>query len=123
MGMVRFQNDQFAQIPGYGDLVQGNVTIKRVYYVECLNHNLFSVVQFCDAVLEVAFRKSTCFVRDLQRNVLFTGTRGSDIYKIALQESSSPTLICFMAKASPTQAWRRGTKLLRNQADLDNHYR
>ncbi|GJX68084.1 hypothetical protein Tco_0303811 [Tanacetum coccineum] len=105
MGTVRFQNDQFAQILGYGDLVQGDVMIKRLYYVECLNHNLFSVVQFCDAVLEVAFRKSTCFVRDLQGNDLFTGTRGSDIYTIALQESSSPTLICFMAKASPTQAW------------------
>nr|GEV90100.1 retrovirus-related Pol polyprotein from transposon TNT 1-94 [Tanacetum cinerariifolium]GEY18961.1 retrovirus-related Pol polyprotein from transposon TNT 1-94 [Tanacetum cinerariifolium] len=30
-----------------------------------LNHNLFLVGQFCDADLEVAFRKSTCFVRDL----------------------------------------------------------
>ncbi|GJU47593.1 hypothetical protein Tco_1204859 [Tanacetum coccineum] len=45
--------------------VQGNITVKRVYYVEVLNHNLFSVGQFYDADLEVAFRKSTCFVRDL----------------------------------------------------------
>ncbi|GJT49081.1 retrovirus-related pol polyprotein from transposon TNT 1-94 [Tanacetum coccineum] len=30
-------------------LVQGNITINRVYYVEGLNHNLFSVGQFCDA--------------------------------------------------------------------------
>ncbi|GJX38622.1 retrovirus-related pol polyprotein from transposon TNT 1-94 [Tanacetum coccineum] len=104
-GTVRFGNDQFASILGYGDLVQGNVTIKRVYYVECLNHNLFSVGQFCDANLEVAFRKSTCFVRDPQANDLLTGTRGSDLYTIALQESSSPTPIYFMAKASPTQAW------------------
>ncbi|GJQ99970.1 retrovirus-related pol polyprotein from transposon TNT 1-94 [Tanacetum coccineum] len=43
LGMVRFGNDQFAPILGYGDLVQGNITIKRVYYVEGLNHNLFSV--------------------------------------------------------------------------------
>nr|GFC26051.1 putative ribonuclease H-like domain-containing protein [Tanacetum cinerariifolium] len=51
-------------------LVQGNVTINRVYYVEGLNHNLFLVGQLCDADLEVAFRKSTCFVRDLQGNDL-----------------------------------------------------
>nr|GFA02281.1 hypothetical protein [Tanacetum cinerariifolium] len=70
MGTVHFGNDQFAPILGYGDLVQGNVTINRVYYVEGLNHNLFSVGQFCDADLEVAFRKSTCFVRDLQGNDL-----------------------------------------------------
>nr|GEY41380.1 retrovirus-related Pol polyprotein from transposon TNT 1-94 [Tanacetum cinerariifolium] len=46
MGTVRFGNDQFAPIPGYGDLVQGNIMINRVYYVEGLNHNLFSVVNF-----------------------------------------------------------------------------
>ncbi|GJT70206.1 retrovirus-related pol polyprotein from transposon TNT 1-94 [Tanacetum coccineum] len=74
-------------------------------YVEGLNHNLFSVGQFCDADLEVAFRKSTCFVRDLQGNDLLTGNRGSDLYTISLQETTSSTPICFMAKASPTQAW------------------
>ncbi|GJY88184.1 retrovirus-related pol polyprotein from transposon TNT 1-94 [Tanacetum coccineum] len=105
LGIVRFGNDQFAPILGYKDLVQGNTTIKRAYYVEGLNHNLFSVSQFCDADLEVAFRKSTCFVRDLQGNDLLTGNHGSDLYTISLQETTSSTLICFMAKASPTQVW------------------
>nr|GEV85944.1 retrovirus-related Pol polyprotein from transposon TNT 1-94 [Tanacetum cinerariifolium] len=65
-------NDQIALILGYGDLVQGSVTIKRVYYVKGLNHNLFSVGQFCDTDLEVAFQKSTCYIRDLKRNDLLT---------------------------------------------------
>nr|GEZ60068.1 integrase, catalytic region, zinc finger, CCHC-type, peptidase aspartic, catalytic [Tanacetum cinerariifolium] len=52
MGIVHFGSDQFAPILGYGDLVQGNITINRVYYIEGLNHNLFSVGQFCDADLE-----------------------------------------------------------------------
>nr|GEZ08152.1 putative reverse transcriptase domain-containing protein [Tanacetum cinerariifolium] len=43
-----------------------------VYYVEGLNHNLFSVGQFCDADLEVAFRKSTCYIHDLKGNDLLT---------------------------------------------------
>ncbi|GJR99038.1 retrovirus-related pol polyprotein from transposon TNT 1-94 [Tanacetum coccineum] len=67
---VKFGNDQIALILGYGDMVQGNVTIKRVYYVEGLNHNLFSVGQFCDADLEVSFRKSICYIRDLKGNDL-----------------------------------------------------
>nr|GEV47746.1 integrase, catalytic region, zinc finger, CCHC-type, peptidase aspartic, catalytic [Tanacetum cinerariifolium] len=83
----------------------GNITINRVYYVKGLNHNLFSVSQFCDADLEVAFWKSTCFVRDLQGNDLLNGNRGSDLYIISLQEMTSSTLIYLMAKASPTQAW------------------
>ncbi|GJV01364.1 retrovirus-related pol polyprotein from transposon TNT 1-94 [Tanacetum coccineum] len=105
LGTVRFGNDQFAPIIGYGYLVQGNSTINMVYYVECLNHNLFSVGQFCDADLEVAFRKSTCFVRDLQGNDLLTDNRGSDFYIISLQETTSLTPIYIMAKASPTQTW------------------
>ncbi|GKC79255.1 hypothetical protein Tco_1130029 [Tanacetum coccineum] len=75
-----------------------------VYYIEDLNHNLFLVGQFCDADLEVAFRKSTCFVRDLQGNDLVTGNHGFDLYTISLQETNSSTAICFMAKDSPTQA-------------------
>nr|GEV77367.1 retrotransposon protein, putative, unclassified, expressed [Tanacetum cinerariifolium] len=50
-------------------------------------------------------RKSTCNIRDLQGNDLLTGTLGSALYKISLQESSSPTPIYFLAKASPTQEW------------------
>nr|GEZ68367.1 retrovirus-related Pol polyprotein from transposon TNT 1-94 [Tanacetum cinerariifolium] len=74
LGTVKFRNDQIAPILGYGDLVQGAIMIKRVYYVEGLNHNLFSVGQFCDADLEVAFRKSSCYIRDLKGNDLLTGT-------------------------------------------------
>nr|GEV95141.1 retrovirus-related Pol polyprotein from transposon TNT 1-94 [Tanacetum cinerariifolium] len=103
--LVRFGNDQFAPILGYGDLVQGNVTIKRVYYVKGMNHNLFSVGQFFDANLEVAFRKSTCYVRDLKGNDLLTGSCGSDLYSITIQETTSPNPICLMVKATLSQAW------------------
>ncbi|GJZ93796.1 hypothetical protein Tco_0665999 [Tanacetum coccineum] len=54
---VRFGNDHFGAIMGYGDYVIGDSVISRVYYVEGLGHNLFSVRQFCDYDLEVAFRK------------------------------------------------------------------
>nr|GFC01143.1 retrovirus-related Pol polyprotein from transposon TNT 1-94 [Tanacetum cinerariifolium] len=105
LGTVKFRNDQIAPILGYGDLVQGAVTIKTVYYVEGLNHNLFSVGQFCDADLEVVFRKSTCFIRNLKGNDLLTGSRRTDLYSITLQDSNSPNPICLMAKATSSQAW------------------
>nr|GFA86159.1 retrovirus-related Pol polyprotein from transposon TNT 1-94 [Tanacetum cinerariifolium] len=105
LGSVKFRNDQIAPILGYGDLVQGTVTIKSVYYVEGLNHNLFFVGQFCDADLEVAFRKFTCYIRDLRGTDLLIGSRGTDFYSITLQETSSPNPICLMAKATSSQAW------------------
>nr|GEU39344.1 integrase, catalytic region, zinc finger, CCHC-type, peptidase aspartic, catalytic [Tanacetum cinerariifolium] len=66
LGTVRFENDHIARIIGYGDYQLGNVTISRVYYVEGLGHNFFSVGQFCDTDLEVAFRENTCFIRNLE---------------------------------------------------------
>ncbi|GJR92104.1 hypothetical protein Tco_0216115 [Tanacetum coccineum] len=59
VGTVRFGNDHIAKIIGYDDYQIGNVIISRVYYVEGLGHNLFSVGQFCDSDIEVAFRKHT----------------------------------------------------------------
>ncbi|GJX35177.1 hypothetical protein Tco_0246734 [Tanacetum coccineum] len=52
---VKFKNYHVAKILGYGDYQIRNVTISRVYYVEGLGHNLFSVRQFCDSNLAVAF--------------------------------------------------------------------
>nr|GEY41911.1 integrase, catalytic region, zinc finger, CCHC-type, peptidase aspartic, catalytic [Tanacetum cinerariifolium] len=105
LGTVKFRNDQIAPILGYGDLVQGAVMIQRVYYVKGLNHNLFFVGQFCDADLEVAFRKSTCYIRDLKGNDLLTGSRRTDLYSITLHDTTSPNPICLMAKATSSQAW------------------
>ncbi|GJV16911.1 retrovirus-related pol polyprotein from transposon TNT 1-94 [Tanacetum coccineum] len=99
--------DQFAPFLVMGDLIQGKHHDQRVTPAprRRSQSQSFSVGQFCDADLEVAFRKSTCFVRDLQGNDLLTGNRGSDLYTISLQDTTSSTPICLMAKASPTQAW------------------
>nr|GEX08110.1 hypothetical protein [Tanacetum cinerariifolium] len=92
LGTIKFGNDQIASILGYGDLVQGAVTIKRVYYVEGMNHNLFSVSQFCDADLEVAFRKSTCYICDLKGNDLLTGKAKRKSFHTKLAPSSKRRL-------------------------------
>ncbi|GJR62489.1 retrovirus-related pol polyprotein from transposon TNT 1-94 [Tanacetum coccineum] len=44
-----------------------------------LGHNLFSVGQFCDSNLEVAFRQHTCFSRNLEGVDLLTGSRGDNL--------------------------------------------
>nr|GFB46827.1 integrase, catalytic region, zinc finger, CCHC-type, peptidase aspartic, catalytic [Tanacetum cinerariifolium]GFB48797.1 integrase, catalytic region, zinc finger, CCHC-type, peptidase aspartic, catalytic [Tanacetum cinerariifolium] len=62
IGTVRFGNDHFGAIMVYGDYAVGESVISRVYCVEGLGHNLFSVEQFCDFDLEVAFRKHSCYV-------------------------------------------------------------
>ena len=105
IGTVRFGNDHFAAIMGYGDYVNGNIEISRVYYVEGLGHNLFSVGQFCDGDLEVAFREKTCFIRDLQGNDLMSGSRNSSLYTISMQDMVASSPICLLSKATSTKSW------------------
>nr|GEU93740.1 hypothetical protein [Tanacetum cinerariifolium] len=89
LGTLRFGNNDFAMIAGYGDVVIGSMMIKRVYYAEGLGHNLFSVGRFCDNGLEVAFQKSACFVRNKNGVYLLIGDRSSNLYTISLNEIAS----------------------------------
>ncbi|GKC33762.1 retrovirus-related pol polyprotein from transposon TNT 1-94 [Tanacetum coccineum] len=105
LGIVKFGNDHVAKILGYGDYQIGNVTISRVYYVEGLGHNLFSVGQFCDSNLEVAFRQHTCFIRNLEGVDLLTGSRGNNMYTLSLRDMMASSPICLSSKASKTKSW------------------
>nr|GEU35241.1 hypothetical protein [Tanacetum cinerariifolium] len=77
----------------------------RVYSVEGLGHNLFSVGQFCDSNLEVAFRRNACFIRNLERVYLLKGDHSTKLYTINLHEMASASPICLMAHASSTKLW------------------
>nr|GFA71297.1 retrovirus-related Pol polyprotein from transposon TNT 1-94 [Tanacetum cinerariifolium] len=105
LGMVKFRNDHVAKIMGYRDYQMGNVTNSRVYYVEGLGHNLFSVGQFCDSDLEVAFRQHTCFIRNLEGVDLLTGSQGNNFYTLSLQDMMASSPICLLSKASKTKSW------------------
>ncbi|GJR06046.1 monodehydroascorbate reductase [Tanacetum coccineum] len=105
IGTVRFGNDHFGAIMGYGDYVIGDSVISRVYYVEGLGHNLFSVGQFCDSDLEVAFRKHSCYVRDTEGVELLKGSRGSNLYTITVDR----------------HAWKSSPDCLISQSPKNNH--
>nr|GEY68237.1 retrovirus-related Pol polyprotein from transposon TNT 1-94 [Tanacetum cinerariifolium] len=105
MGTVRFGNDHVAAVLGFGDLQWGNILITRVYFVEGLGHNLFSVGQFCDSDLEVAFRRNACFVRNLEGVDLLKGDRSTNLYTINLHEMASASPIGLMARTSSTKSW------------------
>ncbi|GJY64352.1 retrovirus-related pol polyprotein from transposon TNT 1-94, partial [Tanacetum coccineum] len=83
IGTVRFRNDNIARIMGYGDYQLGNVTISRVYYVEGLGHNLFSV-EGVDLLFE---------------------SRDTNLYTISLDDMLKTSPICLLFKASKTKSW------------------
>nr|GEU42206.1 retrovirus-related Pol polyprotein from transposon TNT 1-94 [Tanacetum cinerariifolium] len=77
----------------------------RVYYVEGLGYNLFSIGEFCDSDLEVAFCKHTCFVRNLEGVDLLTGSQGTNLYTLSIGDIMKSSLICLLSKASKTKFW------------------
>ncbi|GJR46574.1 retrovirus-related pol polyprotein from transposon TNT 1-94 [Tanacetum coccineum] len=105
MGTFRFGNDHFAVITGYRDYVQGNLMICHVYYVKGLEHNLFSVGQFCNGDLEVSFRSNTCYVWNLEGEDLLTSSRDSNLYTISISEMAASSLVCLMSKSTSIKSW------------------
>nr|GEU84104.1 integrase, catalytic region, zinc finger, CCHC-type, peptidase aspartic, catalytic [Tanacetum cinerariifolium] len=73
--------------------------------MEGLGHNLFSVRQFCDSDLEVAFRKHSCYVRDTYGVEFIKGSRGSNLYTFSVEEMMMSSPIFLLSKASKNKSW------------------
>ncbi|GJS22686.1 retrovirus-related pol polyprotein from transposon TNT 1-94 [Tanacetum coccineum] len=69
-GTIIFGNDQVARIMRYGDYQIGNVVISRVYYVEGLGYNVFSV-----------------------------GLRDTNLYTLSLDDMLKSSPICLLSKS------------------------
>nr|GEX24311.1 hypothetical protein [Tanacetum cinerariifolium] len=89
------------------NLVEIVLFIVNYGFSKHMTGNLKLLINFVEKFLdlEVAFRKSTCYIRDLKGNDLLTGSRGTDLYSITLQDTNYPNRICLMAKATSSQAW------------------
>ncbi|GJY36253.1 integrase, catalytic region, zinc finger, CCHC-type containing protein [Tanacetum coccineum] len=75
---VRFRNDHFGAIMGYGD-----------YVID----------------LEVAFRKHSCYVRDVNGVDLIKGNRDTNLYTIYVEDMMKSSPICLLSKASKNKSW------------------
>ncbi|KAI3685597.1 hypothetical protein L6452_34847 [Arctium lappa] len=104
-GRVKFGNCETAPILGYGDLIQGNITVKRVSYVEGLSHNLFSIGKFCDKNLKVSFKSKRVAVKNNSGMDLLVGKRRSNFYTINFSEVKVPSDVCLLSKASIHESW------------------
>ncbi|GJT79726.1 retrovirus-related pol polyprotein from transposon TNT 1-94 [Tanacetum coccineum] len=77
IGTVRFGNDHFGAIMGYGDYVIGDSVISR----------------------------HSCYVRDTDGVELLKGSRGSNLYTISVEDMMKSSPICLLSKASKNKSW------------------
>nr|GEW66376.1 ribonuclease H-like domain-containing protein [Tanacetum cinerariifolium] len=102
------------QEPTIQRFLNSNFSLGRVYFIEGLGHNLFSIGQFCDSDLEVAFRRNTCFLRNLEGVNLLKGNRTTNLYTINLHDMASASPICLIARATSTKSllWHQRNRTL-----------
>ncbi|GKC32270.1 retrovirus-related pol polyprotein from transposon TNT 1-94 [Tanacetum coccineum] len=93
LGTARFGNDHVAAIMGYSDLQWGNILITRVYFVEGLGHNLFSVGQSKDEApkeIKTYLKKITVL---LQAPVIIVRTDNEEAARTMLIFSRAPLFL------------------------------
>ncbi|GJX53673.1 putative reverse transcriptase domain-containing protein [Tanacetum coccineum] len=78
IGTIRFKNDHFGAIMGYGDYV------------------------ICDSVIS---RQTSCYVRNEDGVDLLIGSRGSDLYTISIEDMMKSSPIRLLSKASKNKSW------------------
>nr|GEX88456.1 hypothetical protein [Tanacetum cinerariifolium] len=61
--------------------------------------------QFCDAGLEVAFRKHTCYIRNEDKVDLLKGSRSTNLYSISLKDVMEASPVFLLLKASSAKSW------------------
>ncbi|GJX32478.1 retrovirus-related pol polyprotein from transposon TNT 1-94 [Tanacetum coccineum] len=86
----------------------GNLSLLCNFVEKYLGTGSFAMINLLNSWLWRFGTKEISYHKGLLRskgNDLLTGNRGTDLYTISLQETTSSTPICLMAKASPTQAW------------------
>nr|GEU67451.1 integrase, catalytic region, zinc finger, CCHC-type, peptidase aspartic, catalytic [Tanacetum cinerariifolium] len=105
IGTVRFGNDHFGAIMGYGDYVIGDSVIFMVYYVEGLGHNLFSVGQFCDFDLEDAFRKHSVMFEIWMVLTFLRGLTAQSVGSSNTEVLDSPCLLVLITGTSQSRQY------------------
>nr|GEV22328.1 retrovirus-related Pol polyprotein from transposon TNT 1-94 [Tanacetum cinerariifolium] len=86
-------------------LYNSSYSLLTLWVHEAHDPNLKFSCNFVEKFLGFIMSKASSTISSQLGNDLLTDNRGSDLYTISFQESTSSTPLCLMAKASPTQAW------------------
>nr|GFA97706.1 hypothetical protein [Tanacetum cinerariifolium] len=122
LGTVRFGNNDFVVIVGYGDVVIGSMMIKKIVQIclwiidsGCSKHmtgNRALLTNFMEKLLgTVRFGNNDFVVIAGYGYVVIdgvdflTGDRSSNLYTIALNKVTSNSSTCLLAKASSSRSW------------------
>ncbi|GKC15702.1 retrovirus-related pol polyprotein from transposon TNT 1-94 [Tanacetum coccineum] len=81
----------------------------------------YQVAKIMEYDLEVAFRKHTCFVHNLEGVDLLLGSRGTNMYSLFIGDMMASYSICLLSKATKTKSWLWHRRLSHLNVGAINH--
>ena len=108
-GNVTYGDNRKANVIGEGNIiVNKDLSIKNVWLVENLKHNLISISQLCDNGFKVTFCANKCSIEKIDNDqVHFEGYRYRNVYKINLDNFKSSNEVCLYSSDDDSWFWRR----------------
>ncbi|XP_073122005.1 uncharacterized protein [Henckelia pumila] len=97
--IITFRDNSKGKTVGKGKIIHENIIIQDALLVETLKYNLFSISQMCDYGNSVEFQKLNCIIKYASGNIILTGNRYENTYKVCWNiQSSKP--VCLVASNS-----------------------
>ncbi|XP_073123129.1 uncharacterized protein [Henckelia pumila] len=92
---------------GKGKIIHDNIIINDVILFENLFYNLISISQLCDNGYSVEFHQHTCTIKSKNGDIMLTGLREQNTYRINWKVDQPSSPICFVAHNDKQWLWHK----------------
>ena len=97
---ISFGDNSKGKSLGKVKLIHGNFTFNDVLLVENLKYNLISISQLCDNGFSVQFDKHSCSVKRSTEEIILTGKRCGNTYKVSWNDQPYAPVCLIASKSS-----------------------
>jgi len=105
-GKVTFRDNSKGKIIGVGNIgSKSSLSIKKVFLVNNLKHNLLNIIQLCDKGYKIMFDHACCLILENDK-VLFIVNRKGNVYKIKI-DACMRIESCLVARINDSFLWHK----------------
>ncbi|KAI3515898.1 hypothetical protein L1887_14803 [Cichorium endivia] len=106
-GKVSYGNNATGKIKGYGMITNGEISIRKVAYVEGLQHNLINVSQLVVGTgLRVSFDEDGSeLVEKESKKIVLKSKRKGEMFPLDIRPIHGKPAICLLTKAANDDSW------------------
>ncbi|KAI3496474.1 hypothetical protein L1887_38838 [Cichorium endivia] len=106
-GRIRYGNNATGEIKGYGMITNGELSIRKVAYVEGLQHNLISVSQLVVGTgLKVTFdEEGSELIEKNSEKIVLKSKRKGEMFPLDMKPIIGKPAICLLTRAANDDSW------------------